>query len=53
MRGSFTLSDLAGAGYEDGAYFGARFEETSSSDLSVAAERVQDAVSTREKLGIG
>ena len=42
--------DLAGAGYEDGAYAGARFEETSSSDLSVAAD---GRVSTREKLGVG
>ena len=35
---------------EEGAYAGARFEETSSSDLSVAAD---GQVSTREKLGVG
>ena len=42
--------NLAGAGYEESAYFGAHFEETSSSDLSVAAD---GQVSTREKLGVG
>ena len=42
--------NLAGAGYEESAYFGGRFEETSSSDLSVAAD---GQVSTREKLGVG
>ena len=42
--------DLADAGYEEGAYSGGRFEETSSADLSVAAN---GQVSARKKLGVG